>query len=282
MILHLKPLHLFPLYNKRLFKSNLMFNSLNRCDFILLFCILLAFSANGVIPYAHIPSKTVSSDIIQPMWCAPDSITDPIGAKRCKDAPILCQNQLNGYTGRLSDTANNLDGNICFTIDNNQWLSFIAGSNNITLNFKVFKCTGGPNGIGDGLQVAILSTNDCKAFNEVVPCPTARQISVGTNQNIPLSGLNIGTKYYIMLDGYTADVCSFTITLVDGVIAPVTVSPTSIIGADSICQAQTASTIQFSVTPTADATSYIWKVPTGASTRWEGFHSVTAHTVYSF
>lgn len=94
-----------------------------------------------------------------------------------------------------------------------QWIGFIAGSTNLTLNVKVFGCQ-----IGAGLEVGIYKSLDCENFQLVSNCDgDIQQGETGVFKNtVPLT---IGQYYYFVMDGNNGDVCQYTISVVDGTTA---------------------------------------------------------------
>ncbi len=234
------------------------------------FCSVFAFAETGLsvrpfISGVHIPS---------PSFCAairPD--TFPAGAKNCQTAPLLCKNQLDGYTGVLSSTPNTETDPgptiSCGNIQNNQWLSFLAGSDSISLKVKVGNCR-----IGEGLQIAILSTPDCVNFKKIncnsgISSNTdtvlfSSKVDTTDLEYSHFANLTIGKRYYIMIDGHNGDVCDFKLNIDYGDILPVTSTPPTISGPSAVCS-NSSNALRFSVPVDPAAVSYIWKVPNGAT-----------------
>ncbi|MEO0040877.1 MAG: hypothetical protein RL329_325 [Bacteroidota bacterium] len=189
--------------------------------------------------------------------------TSPAGGLTCQAATSLCNNDLTNYCGTLGgpNTQTN-PGNIgCSTIDNNQWFSFIAGSTELDLNIRIRNCNGGPTNIGDGLQAVLMTSPNCTNFTRVNSCfwvtPSRAQAVFS------MTNLVIGTRYYLMLDGYNGDVCDFTIQMEAGTLqSPGGNVPVTITGAAVACANQTT---PFSIPAVTGATNYAWTFPTGAT-----------------
>jgi gliding motility-associated-like protein len=186
----------------------------------------------------------------------------------CSSAPTICN--LDGYCGSTSGwyTADNrsaLEGsgnplNICYdpntgnygaTIQNNSWLAFIANSTTASLTIKSSNCSDA----NRGMQAMVLATTNCTSFTSKSSCIYN---GVGTF-NLNATGLTVGTKYYIMIDGGFGNDCDYTVSANTG-IKTVTASA----DATTICEGQ-------SVNLTASGgTSYQWSdgvtsIPAGAN-----------------
>lgn len=127
-------------------------------------------------------------------------------------------------------------------INNNSWIKFTAASTTATLNVNIYDCWVGnyPSG---GIQMQIFEGTNCTNF---VPVSNFEESSTGFT--ITANNLTIGNDYYLMVDGYAGDICSYTITANSGVQFP------DIADVPPICDGE-------SVTLTAPpgATSYEWQ-----------------------
>jgi hypothetical protein len=132
----------------------------------------------------------------------------------CKDACIICD--INGFTGiNNSNVKGEGPPGFCTTtVHNAQWIAFMAGSTNLTLQVSVFNCKNG-NSSGGGLEVGIYKSTDCKNFELVSNCDG--DISNNTSQNFTnTKPLIIGQYYYFMMDGNGGDICNYTIKVTNG------------------------------------------------------------------
>ncbi|MEZ4953635.1 MAG: gliding motility-associated C-terminal domain-containing protein [Saprospiraceae bacterium] len=125
----------------------------------------------------------------------------------CDEAPLLCD--LDGYCSNNAAAVNSGTPNaFCGLVENNNWVSFIAGSPTFTLQINVANCAQ-----GGGLQAQIFSTVDCNFFTSVSNC-----IDGGGEGSFTLTASNliIGETYYLMTDGKGGDVCDYSFELLNG------------------------------------------------------------------
>ena len=117
-------------------------------------------------------------------------------------------------------------------IDNNSWLKFTASATTATLFVQVNSCSK-----GNGMQMQIFSGTNCTNFTAVSP-----MLETDSSQSITASGLTPGNDYYIMIDGFAGDICSFTITATSGVqvVQATTVKPALCLGESTTLNAVVA------------------------------------------
>lgn len=138
----------------------------------------------------------------------------------------LCLNavDISGYSsfcGRTdsilydADIPGNLSSQFCATIENNAWFTFIADTTTISFYFGVSDCY-----FGDGIQARVFSTSNCTTFTAVSTC-----FNPGTQGNgtVLATGLTVGQRYYLMIDGFARDDCDYSVTWSGGPL-PVTFS----------------------------------------------------------
>lgn len=135
------------------------------------------------------------------------------------------------------------------SIDNNSWISFTASDVTAVLNVSIYDCFVGnyPSG---GIQMQIFDGNNCDNF---VPVSNFEENSTGFT--ITANNLTIGNDYYLMVDGYAGDICSYTISANSGVQFP------DIPDVPAICVGESTT-----LTAPAGATSYEW-AHNGATTQ---------------
>jgi gliding motility-associated-like protein len=92
-------------------------------------------------------------------------------------------------------------------IDNNSWLQFTASATTATLFVQVNHCSN-----GNGMQMQIFSGTNCTNFTAV-----SSFLETQTSQSITATGLIPGNTYYIVIDGFAGDICSYTISATSGV-----------------------------------------------------------------
>ncbi|MDX1904885.1 MAG: hypothetical protein SFU27_12075 [Thermonemataceae bacterium] len=99
----------------------------------------------------------------------------------------------------------------CGSIENDSWISFIAGSTEVELEYEIGDCA-----YNDGIQLSVFS-GSCGSLSLLSgSCvnPTG-ELTTGTWN---FSGLTIGATYYIRIDGYAGDLCDYWITPLSGVV----------------------------------------------------------------
>ena len=181
--------------------------------------------------------------------CQPTNCNGNIPANDvCASATQICD--LNGYCGNTSGwyTADNpsLAGGAlsCVgSIENNSWISFVANSTTATFNVVSGNCLVASSGI----QAGILASTNCSSFTLKSNC-VAQSTAPGAF-TLTATGLTVGTKYYLMVDGFAGNICDYTVTATSGVLT-INITATS----SSICSGQ--STV---LTANASgATGYSW------------------------
>ncbi len=138
---------------------------------------------------------------------------NPPASDECATATHICN--LDGYCGTTSGWYTRGNENFdwaafnCGTIQNNSWLSFNASATTATFEITSSNCSNSKQGI----QAMVFETTDCKSFTGKSNC-----IDNGIGKFIlSASGLTIGSKYYIMVDGYSGNDCDYVIKALTGV-----------------------------------------------------------------
>lgn len=160
--------------------------------------------------------------------------TPPAG-NTCETATPICT--FDGYCGSTSGyTAEywysggsglggplNANGIFCGSIENNSFISFIAGGTDVQLEVEVsggFSCD-------DGVQFMMFGTADgspaCQS-NSIVSFGCDSPMDPGTNM-FNGTGLIPGQEYYLMVDGFAGDVCDYQINAISGVLIEMTAGP---------------------------------------------------------
>ena len=189
------------------------------------------------------------------MYCQPEPCLseNPDMTPTCIEACIICD--IDGFTGRHeSNVIGSAPADFCtFIVHNAQWIAFIAGSTDLTVNIAVSNCDQ-----NNGLEIAIYEAIDCENFNAISNCFGAMSaVNEGESANVVVNEpLTIGQYYYLVMDGALADNCDWTLTVTNGStqVAPLENSGT-IEGAISVCPG--ISTDYFT-TEIAGATDYLW------------------------
>lgn len=139
----------------------------------------------------------------------------------CRDACIICD--IDGFTGRNnSNVAGQAPPGFCTSfVHHMQWIGFIAGTTNLTLEVRVSNCNS-----NQGLEIGLYRSLDCNTFSRVSDCDTDIQpgeVRVFTN-TVPLV---VGQYYYFVMDGSDNDICDWTIKVTSGStkVAPLEIAP---------------------------------------------------------
>ena len=184
-----------------------------------------------------------------PPACAPGELP----ADDCGNACIYCD--FNGYTGMTSGYTPGSAPGFCGSIENEQWLGFIAGASSATFTATAFNCIN-----GNGVQIALYA--DCND----VPVPGGCNGGAMGGANNPVSinvALTPGANYFLLIDGYGGDQCDFTITVAppSAVQAPPLGNVIGAIqGLLTLCPGATAT---YTVPLVTNAGAYTWTVPAG-------------------
>lgn len=172
-------------------------------------------------------------------------------AVACDQACIFCN--FDGYVGSTFGYPSGKAVDFCGTLENVQWLGFIAGKDKATFTIQSFNCLG-----GNGVQVALY--NDCTS--KPLACDKGEE--KGENKPVSITvNLSPGSNYFLLIDGYAGDQCEFSVDVSpkEAVYEP----PLGVVGAISgptqLCPGATAN---FSVQPVSGASAYIWSGPPGS------------------
>lgn len=190
------------------------------------------------------------------LGCPPTSCgTNPPAADECSSATQICN--LDGYCGSTSGWytrgSQNLDGTdwggpgtfSCGSIQNNSWLSFTASATTATFNITSTNCSF-PD---DGMQAMVFASSNCSSYTGKSACISN---GIGTFA-LTATGLTVGQKYYIMIDGNDGNDCEYTIQAQSG-IQTIKIAPTT--GSTTLCSNQSL-TLQATVTGSGSF-SYNW------------------------
>ena len=128
----------------------------------------------------------------------------------CATAPVFCP--LVTYcttTGPL----NTIDEptTFCGSIQNNQWIGFIPATETMTIDVSVGSCTGTNSGTGIQGQVF----HGCGAPWELAS-NCLFEIFPGETDELVMNNLIIGDTYYFMVDGFSGDICDYSLTVTSG------------------------------------------------------------------
>jgi PKD-like domain/CHU_C Type IX secretion signal domain/SprB repeat len=172
-------------------------------------------------------------------------------ATSCEDVCISCN--FDGYTGSTFGFPGGEATEFCGTVENMQWLGFIAGAEEATFTVTPTDCAN-----GDGLQIALY--DNCKnpplGCNKGMKGWGAKAVSIKVKM-IP------GTTYFLLVDGYANDQCEFVVSVSpkEAVYEPPLGTVGAITGPDKLCPGATA---EYFVQPVFGAGAFIWDGPPGS------------------
>lgn len=176
--------------------------------------------------------------------------SQPAGA--CESACIFCN--FNGFVGSTYSGVPDDDSiQFCGTLENVQWIGYIAGSETATFTVTPISCTD-----SNGLQIALYA--DCKA--EPLACDKGREFGGSDPVSVSVNNLHIGSNYFLLVDGYAGDYCTFSISVTPD--TAVHEPPLGIVGnIEGPVEACAGAVLQYSVSPVPGAGAYIWDGPPG-------------------
>lgn len=137
-----------------------------------------------------------------------------------------------------------------FVINNPVWYSFIATQENVTVNITPSACGGG------GIQAGLYEGCDFNAEVIGVQCAC-------TLGGVPFNGtgLEVGTIYYVFVDGCAGDVCDYVIEINQPPVPPIT--PPFIFGPQEACP---GAEFEYCTPLQAGVQFYDWEVTGGILT----------------
>lgn len=171
-------------------------------------------------------------------------------ATLCNKACISCN--FDGYAGSTQGFPSGPAIDFCGTVENAQWMGFIAGQPEATFTVYPSKCSD-----GNGLQIAL--------YEDCTQAPLACEKGKEDGGKIPVSikvSLQPGHNYFLLIDGYAGDQCDFTVgvTPKEAVYEPPLGMVEAIQGKTEGCP---GATFTYAVPPVFGAGAYIWDGPPG-------------------
>ena len=173
-------------------------------------------------------------------------------AESCADACIFCN--FDGFVGSTYGGSADEDSiEFCGTLENVQWLGFIAGATTATFTATPIGCLD-----SNGIQIALYA--DCQAAP--LACDLGREFGGAAPVSVTVHNLHPGANYYLLVDGYGGDLCNFSVTVTpaEAVYEP----PLGIVGAISgPVSGCPGAVFSYSVLPVSGAGGYFWDGPPG-------------------
>lgn len=169
----------------------------------------------------------------------------------CEQVCISCN--FDGYFGSTEGYPSGPATSFCGTVENAQWMGFIAGAIEATFTITPSNCSN-----GNGVQVALYE--DCK--KPPIACNKGQE--KGGNKPVFIKApLTPGHNYFLLIDGYAGDKCDFTVSVTPKEAVyepPLGVVQANIVGKTEGCP---GATFTYQVPPVFGASAYIWDGPPG-------------------
>lgn len=198
------------------------------------------------------------------LFCGDQTL--PLPVQSCDETVPLCDSQLDGFCGTMFPVGGNgptpLCGAAMTSPQNITWMAFVAGTEDITMQFDIQNCVAGPtnpNNTNFGVQVGVYE--DCD-FENSIACEVD-MANIGIFQ-LQLNGLTVGQTYYFFLDGWLGTVCDYLITIPSGTTSPLPPDPVQPIDGGQILACQGEEGVLISTPEVEWGTIYDWTLPPGA------------------
>ncbi|HNQ69080.1 MAG TPA: hypothetical protein PKN32_11930 [Bacteroidales bacterium] len=133
----------------------------------------------------------------------------------CADAPLIDLSQpFEGSTDCSYTVGPTYPTESCgISLDNDSWMTFIAGSTDVEMDYTVGDCSP----INDGIQLTVFYGANCGSLTEL-PGSCVNPTGENTTGTWNFSGLTIGQTYWIRIDGYAGDLCNYSFEPIGGVV----------------------------------------------------------------
>lgn len=180
--------------------------------------------------------------------------------------PIICEN-LDGYCNEINNNNQSKDFPCCpppFTLNNDEWFGFFAGTTTITIEITPSNCSGNQQGLQGAIFDACPPNNPSQAWCDANLMDAQCEC---TEDPFILSATDfvIGEVYWIVLDGCGGSVCDYAVDVTEGsTVGFAPDDPGVVTGPSPFCQGTAAN---YSVPAVNGATTYTWTlVPANAGT----------------
>ncbi|MBK6932316.1 MAG: gliding motility-associated C-terminal domain-containing protein [Saprospirales bacterium] len=168
----------------------------------------------------------------------------------CEQACISCN--FDGYFGTTQGYPSGPATEFCGTVENAQWMGFIAGATKATFTVYPSDCND-----GNGVQIAL--------YEDCTKAPLACDKGEENGGMLPVSitvDLTPGHNYFLLIDGYAGDQCEFSVDVSpkEAVYEPPLGLVQAIQGKTEGCP---GATFTYAVPPVFGAGAYVWDGPPG-------------------
>ena len=190
----------------------------------------------------------------------------------CVDACIICD--IDGFTGRNNNGGRPDEGDrpptFCTSINHNiQWIGFLAGSEELTIELAVTDCEKGLTFDG-GLEAGVYEVVDCDVDGATAVSNCNSAILQDNVAVLEMDALVPGRFYYLVIDGNNADICDYTVGVTRGTTkVPDVTDGAGVNGPTRLC---TPGPARYTANEVRGATAYAWTVdgtPAGVPDRLE-------------
>ena len=171
----------------------------------------------------------------------------------CADACVICD--IDGFTG-INDLTAEGQGfdEFCTTQYNNmQYIAFIAGTEDLTIQVDVGTCVGG---LGS-LEVGFFQSSDCENFIAITDCDT----DIPSNASTVFSNFDplvVGQYYYLVIDGSNGANCDWTFNVIEGSTEVLPLEDSGILSNTELGCPEVP--VTFATTGEFGAANYLWTV----------------------
>lgn len=172
------------------------------------------------------------------------------GSSFCNEICNSCA--LDGFSGSNDGYFQSIATDFCGTLENAQWLGFIAGAPNVAITITASNCLD-----GHGMQIALY--DDC----DHPPLDCGEGQVDGANLPITINAnLVPGQQYFLLIDGFAGDLCNFSLAVSPptAVYSPPIQDATAVQGPGEMCP---GATFTFTTPPVSGAGGYVWDGPPG-------------------
>ncbi len=191
---------------------------------------------------------------LSPLWAfaqLPSACNGTATVVACEEVCISCN--FDGYFGSTEGYPSGKATDFCGTIENAQWMGFIAGAIEATFTITPSNCTD-----GNGVQVALYE--DCTT----PPLACEKGQEKGGNKPVSIKvALTPGHNYFLLIDGYAGDQCDFSVSVTPKEAVyepPLGMVQPNIVGKTEGCP---GAVFTYRVPPVYGASAYIWDGPPG-------------------
>ncbi len=175
-------------------------------------------------------------------------------------APTFCNNaQLNAYCSSVTTPINGKKylkpASFCGSLESPSWFKFVADA---SAHSFIFNANNGLGCSGNGVQAAVFDATDCMDSSSfILKSNCINAFGSSPIDTVKATGLTAGKTYYILVDGYQGQACSYKITNPGAPIRATNETlptPSVIYGATSVCA--NATNVTYSVPKVPNVVDY--------------------------